>query len=211
MEIDITKHLGGMDRRLSTRMVEGAEARVLTAKRTYETSPEDLWDAMTNPERLPRWFSPVAGSLEEGGTYEIAGNASGKILKCHAPSAFDLTWEFGGHVSWVNVQIQPKDGGTELTLEHIAHVPQEMWDVYGPGAAGVGWDLAFMGLGEHLRQGDAFNAADNMEWPTTESGKQFVEGASQAWSQAAIDEGDDPEAARASAARTKAFYTGTAE
>ena len=38
---------------------------------------------------------------------------------------------------------------TRLTLEHIAHEDEEglkFWDQFGPGAVGVGWDLALLGL-----------------------------------------------------------------
>ena len=32
-------------------------------------------------------------------------------------------------------------GGTRLELEHIAHVDDERWAEFGPGAVGIGWDL----------------------------------------------------------------------
>ena len=30
---------------------------------------DDVWDACTNPERIPRWFLPVSGDLRLGGRY----------------------------------------------------------------------------------------------------------------------------------------------
>jgi uncharacterized protein YndB with AHSA1/START domain len=51
------------------RTVDGDEARAVVLARTYKTDLEDLWDARTNPERIPRWFLPVSGDLrtERGG------------------------------------------------------------------------------------------------------------------------------------------------
>lgn len=48
--------------------------------RTYDADVDDVWDALTNPERLPRWFSPVTGDFRVGGAYQIEGNAGGQIL-----------------------------------------------------------------------------------------------------------------------------------
>ena len=93
---------------------------------------------------------------------------------------------------------------TELELRHVAHVPDELWDEYGPGAAGVGWDLALLGLHHHL----ADNPFDGEAWSTSEPGKTFVAAASRAWRDASITAGTAPESATQAAERTTAFYTG---
>ena len=31
----------------------------LLIRRTYDASPEELWGALTDPDRLARWFLPV--------------------------------------------------------------------------------------------------------------------------------------------------------
>lgn len=47
---------------------------------------------------------------------------------------------------------------TLLLLEHVALADDlAMWDECGPGAVGVGWDLTFLGLAEHLRTGEPVN------------------------------------------------------
>jgi hypothetical protein len=43
--------------------LEDGEARTVTVSQVFDTSPEDLWDACTNPERISRWFLP--GSVDE--------------------------------------------------------------------------------------------------------------------------------------------------
>ena len=76
-------------------------ARAVTLSRVYESANEDLWDALTNAERIPRWFLPVSGNLVPGGRYQLEGNAGGLIMACDRLSHFALTWEFGEDVSWL--------------------------------------------------------------------------------------------------------------
>ncbi|MEM7635602.1 MAG: SRPBCC domain-containing protein [Pseudomonadota bacterium] len=73
-----------------TRM--GNPVRVVRAERVYMTGQTDLWDALTNIERIRRWFSPVSGELHLGGRYQIEGNAGGTITRCDEPEALDVTW-----------------------------------------------------------------------------------------------------------------------
>jgi peptidoglycan hydrolase CwlO-like protein len=35
--------------------------------RSYDAEIEELWDAVTNAERIPRWFAPITGELKLGG------------------------------------------------------------------------------------------------------------------------------------------------
>ena len=210
-EIDALRYIGAITRELHTREYQGRPARVLVAACAYDTTIDDMWDAITNPERLPRWFLPVSGELRLGGHYQLHGNAGGQITACEPPRALDLTWEFGGQVSWVNVRLtELSDGGTQLRLEHIAHVPDDFWNQYGPGAVGVGWDLTMLGLGRHLETGAATDPKEGAEWPTTQGGKEFVRLSSGEWCRASIAAGTPEPAAREAAGRTTAFYTGQA-
>ena len=53
-------------------------------------------------------------------------------------------------MSWLEVKLTPADDGTTLELIHEAHVDPDLWDQFGPGAVGVGWDLALLGLGLYV-------------------------------------------------------------
>ena len=206
---DVLRYIGAITREVQTREHQGRPARVIVATCAYDTDIADAWDAITNPERIPRWFLPVSGDLRLGGRYQLQGNAGGEILACDPPQTLALTWEFGGQVSWVNVQLtEMSDGGTRLRLEHIAHVPEDFWNQYGPGAVGVGWDLSMLGLGRHLETGGTLDAKQGAEWPTTPEGKQFASRSSEAWCRASIAAGTPEPAAREGASRTTAFYTG---
>jgi uncharacterized protein YndB with AHSA1/START domain len=209
MARDVSRLIGAVTREISTMERDGRPARVLVATRSYDTSMEDLWDALTNAERIPRWFLPISGDLRVGGRYKLEGNASGQVTRCEPPREFELTWEMMGQVSWVAVQLssQAKEK-TMLRLEHIAHVPDDMWDQFGPGAVGVGWDPALFGLAEYVSGGERVRPEDAMAWIVSAEGREFIQKSSDAWGEASIASGTDPAAARAAAERTRAFYTG---
>jgi len=186
---------------------DGEPTRITAARRTYATGQADLWDAITNPERLPRWFLPVNGDLRVGGRYQLEGNAEGTIEACDPPTSFEATWEYGGQVSWLRVTLTSADNGTALEVAHEAPLDPAFWAQFGPGAAGVGWDLGLLGLGLHLETEAAVDPAEAQAWPTTPEGTAFVRHAATGWADAAAADGDDPTAAREAAERTVSFYT----
>lgn len=204
---DVTHEISAVRRTVGSRTLEAGEARVVTVSRTYPADVEDVWDACTNPERIPRWFLPVSGELRLGGRYQLEGNAGGVIERCDPPKGFAATWEYGGEVSWIDVRFEPVADGTRFTLEHVAHVDDERWAEFGPGAVGVGWDLGLLGLGQHLASGAAVSP-EGMEWAGSPEGRRFMAESSDAWCAASVEAGTDPADARASADRTTAFYTG---
>lgn len=194
-------------REVRTGSRDGATTRIAVARRIYPTDRPDLWDALTSAERLPRWFLPVSGDLRPGGRYRIEGNASGVVERCDEPELFSLTWEMGPMVSWVEVRLTPAADGTLFELAHEAPVDPEMWAQFGPGAVGLGWDLALMGLGLHLESGEPVDPEMGSVWPTTPEGIEFVRRAADDWQRAAVADGDDPDEAREAAERAVGFYT----
>ncbi len=186
---------------------DGATTRIAVARRSYPTDQADLWDALTNAERIPRWFLPISGSLEVGGRYQLEGNANGVVERCDAPKHFAVTWEMGPQISWLEVTLGPAGDGTELKLEHEAPIDPAMWTQFGPGAVGVGWDLALLGLGMHVDSGEPVDRTVALTLHTTAEGRTFIRTAATAWGEAAIADGDDPAAARTAAEQTFAFYT----
>ena len=152
--IDVKHQINEVRREVGTKILEAGEARVVTISQTYEGSLDDVWDACTNPERIPRWFLPVSGDLRLGGHYQLVGNAGGTIERCDPPHSFAATWEIGGETSWIEVRLSELPGGrVRFELEHVAHVADERWAQFGPGAVGVGWDLALVGLARHMSGG----------------------------------------------------------
>ncbi len=207
MNFNVDSHLSAADRTVSSPERDGNPARAVTLSRSYETTVEDLWDAVTNGERIPRWAMPISGELELGGRYQLEGNAGGVITSCKRLSHVSLTWEFGGDLSWVDVHVSDEGAGrARLAITHTSR-HSEHWDTYGAGAAGVGWELALLGLAFHLEQPND-PKPDELAFVTSPDGKAFITGSSQSWGQAAIAAGTDPDGALAAARRTTAFYTG---
>ncbi len=207
MNFDVDSHLNATQRSVSSLERDGRPARAVTLARSYTTTADDLWDAVTNGERIPRWFLPVSGELQPGGRYQLEGNAGGVITACERLSHFAITWEFGEDVSWVEVRLSDDGSGlARLTLTHTSRL-SEHWDEYGPGAVGVGWEMGLMGLALHLAH-PAEPKPDEVEFATSPDGRALIVGSSGGWAQAAVAAGTDPDVAHAAASRTTAFYTG---
>lgn len=212
MHIDVARQIGAVTRVVQNRMHDGKPARAILASRTYDTTVDDLWDAMTSAERIPRWFVPVSGDLKLGGRYQLQGNAGGTITACEPPTHVAMTWEYGGEVSWVDVKLTATDDGrAHLELEHVAYVSDDRWNQYGPGAVGVGWDSMLVGLDRHVTTGASITPTEGMEWMMSDEGKRFVTLSSDDWKRASIACGTDEASATKAAARTTAAYTGQPE
>lgn len=211
--MDYGNAFGADFREVQDRTRDGQPVRAVVGTRSYRTDCADLWNALTDAERLPRWFLPVTGELELGGRYQLEGNAGGSILKCDPPEELEITWEFGGQVSWVRVSLAQKDGGTRMTLEHLIpkdQAAEDHWKQYGPAAGGVGWDLTFFGLALHLDSGgQAIDQDTNNAWLASDAGKTFMRTSADHWREAHVKSGEDPGVAEAMATRTAGFYTGS--
>lgn len=206
-------HVFGAEfRQVENREHLGKPAVVAIAVRSYDTTVDDLWDAITTPERLARWFVPVEGDLKLGGRYQLKGNAGGTITRCERPNALDVTWEFMGGTSWVNVRLARDGAKARLTLEHIAHkegIGEEHLKQFGPGAVGIGWDLGLYGLERHLLDPAAPRDQKAIDvWVASTEGKAFMRASGEAWGEAHAASGENPDEARAKAERTIAAYTG---
>ncbi len=207
MRFNVEAQLNAATRYVSSPERDGESVHAVTIDRSYPTTVEDLWDAVTNGQRITRWFLPISGELELDGRYQLEGNAGGVITACRRPSHFEVTWEFGRDVSWVEVDIsEDGNGDPRLSLTHTArHSPH--WDEYGPGAAGVGWEMGLTGLSIHIAQPDE-PLQDETAFAASSEGRAFISGSSEGWEQAAVAAGTDPVSAHAAACRTAAFYTG---
>ncbi|MFF7285997.1 SRPBCC family protein [Streptomyces griseorubiginosus] len=208
---EIADEINRLHRRVGTRQVETGEARTVLLRRTYDAEIADVWDAVTSPERIARWFMPVTGELKVGGRYQLEGNAGGEILECVEPERLRVSWLFGPDpgFSEVEVRLTPEDGErTVLELEHVSVVPEEFWDQFGPGAVGVGWDLGLYGLRLHLA-GRGLSKEKAATWHTTPDGRAFITGSGESWGEAYAASGADAGTAARTTAATIAFYTGT--
>ncbi len=210
-EVNFDDVLGASFREVVSGERDGSPTHIVRASRSYPTTPADLWSALTDNERLRRWFAKVTGDFKQGGCFSIEGNADGEILACEPPRLLVLTWEFGGNTSWVKVTIDKSDEGALLTLEHehpTDHESQAHWDQYGPGATGVGWELALLGLDMHVTGDGASTIEAGEAWAGSVKGKATLREWAEAWGEAHAESGTDAQIAMETAERTAAFYTG---
>jgi uncharacterized protein YndB with AHSA1/START domain len=207
MSFDPAATAGLVTREVRSGFRDGAATRIAIARRSYLANQADLWDALTNADRIPRWFLPISGDLRVGGRYQLEGNASGVVEHCKEPESFAVTWEFGGMLSWLEVTLTPTGDRTSLELAHEERLDPDRWAQFGPCAVGVGWDLSLMSLGRHLDSGERRNPRAAAAFPASADGVDFIRAAAAAWAEAAVADGDEPRAAQQAAAHTVAVYT----
>lgn len=195
---------------------DGQEVRTISLSRTFDAAPEEVWDAITDPKRIPRWFLPVAGDPGRvGDHFQLEGNAGGEILECERHRRLAVSWVFGGQTSRVEATLSRRGDATVLRLDHTVPV-DDHWREFGPGAVGIGWELALStGLAGYLAEGAVIEYAEVDPGRTRASSpaesprmsRQIAE-ASVAWAEADIAAGAQPDDTRAAAARCLAVYTG---
>jgi uncharacterized protein YndB with AHSA1/START domain len=184
------------------RRVSAGDGQVVELTRAYDAPVADLWDACTRPERMVRWFLPLSGDLRPGGTYQLEGNAGGRIEACEPPWHLGVTWEFGGGSSRLAVDFTPLgDSRSELRLRHTVPT-DDHWREYGPGAVGVGWELALLGLAMHVGGEEVDPAAIG----ASPEAQDFMRRSAALWGHAHEESGVAADVARAAADRTAAAY-----
>jgi uncharacterized protein YndB with AHSA1/START domain len=208
--IDITREIDAVQRKTGDGSTAAGLGRFVRLERDYEAPIEDVWDALTNPARIGRWFLPISGDYRLGGHYQFEGNAGGQILECDRPNRLKVSWAYGENLSAADIsEVEIRlaaagDSTTRFVLEHTAIVPEDRWTQFGPGAVGVGWEGGLLGLELHLGGG---SVGDPIAWQVSEEGRTFNTRASEAWGEANVASGADPAIAAEGVTNTTAFYT----
>jgi uncharacterized protein YndB with AHSA1/START domain len=147
-----------------------SEAAVLRLERTFAASPEDVFDAWTNPAVLERWWgigeegsSPGCDvDLRVGGRYVLRMRDSasgeehvvgGEYREVERPRRLVYTWSWQGgpdpgHVSVVTVEFRPEGDATTVVLEHAGLPDEGSRERHGAGWRGTMENLARRVLGE---------------------------------------------------------------
>lgn len=206
--LEVETQINSVRRSVGTRVLDTGWARVVGLEQQFDVTVEELWELCTTAEKIPQWFLPISGNLRIGGRYQLEGNAGGRIEACKPPDRFTATWEFGGEASWIEVKFtRAADAKSVLDLKHVAHVGDDQWAEYGPGAVGIGWDMSLMGLATHIKSGEAVNPEAGAEWGASDEGKRFMKLSSDAWREASIAAGTQPNDAEAAAERVVGVYS----
>jgi uncharacterized protein YndB with AHSA1/START domain len=163
MTIDLAEQIGAISRRVEQQQSEAGEIVTVTLERRYPAEVTDVWQAITDPERVRRWFVPLTGDLRPGGNFQFEGHAGGDIMTCEPPRHLLVT--FGGETSIVDVLLSGDGDQTLLRLTHS--VPLELaGSTAGALYVGPGWDGALLGIALYLAgelSGDPVAAANSPE------------------------------------------------
>jgi uncharacterized protein YndB with AHSA1/START domain len=126
----------------------------------FETGIDDVWSALTDPERLVRWYGMVGGDLNAGGgfTATVIGSGwdgRGRIELCVPPRKLQVTqWEEEGSVATVTAELATDGDATILVIESRGISVDLLW------AFGCGWQTDAEDLGAHLA------GQEHSDWPS---------------------------------------------
>jgi uncharacterized protein YndB with AHSA1/START domain len=98
---------------------------VVAFDRVMNRSPEDIWSALTDKERLARWLGDVEVDLRVGGAYIIRFRTmsvvmTGQITALEPGRMIEYSWleNYGMPSSLVRWEIVPLAAGCRLKLTH---------------------------------------------------------------------------------------------
>src|SRR6478672_4959289 len=107
-----------------------------------DTGIDDLWGALTGPDRLAHWFGEVEGELSQGGEFRVrsglVGERRGQVEACEPPQRLLLTMrdpapqpgQPGQTV--IEAQLIAEGAQTRLVWEERA-IPVNLLPAYGAG------------------------------------------------------------------------------
>ena len=134
---------------------------VVRMKARYETDIDDLWSALTDPQRLASWYGKVEGDLRVGGDFTATvttgsqWDGRGRIDVCVPPRRLHATmFEEEGAETVVTAELVADGDHTNLVYE-LCGVPLDQLYAYGAGEQAHLEDLA-----AHLA------GQDCADWPT---------------------------------------------
>jgi uncharacterized protein YndB with AHSA1/START domain len=135
---------------LGTVTVENG-AHTLRFERVLAFAPEEVWAALTEPDRLREWLAEAVVVPGEGGSIVLdfgeGGRESGRISIWEPPRLLAYEWNFVGESpSHVRFELAALDDrrATRLTLEHTL-LTGDVASGYG-----AGWHAHLDGLEGHL-------------------------------------------------------------
>ena len=131
------------------------DLRGVRFERRYDVPPSEVWAALTEPERLARWFAQAELELRVGAGYTLrfdpddeSQEAHGEVLALEPGRVLELSWQHPGHPdSVVRFELEPDGDGTLLVLDH-----RELPAKSAPLLA-AGWHAHLDSLDAHLGEG----------------------------------------------------------
>jgi uncharacterized protein YndB with AHSA1/START domain len=123
----------------------------------YDTDIDDLWEAITDPARLRRWYGVVEGDLRLGGEFRLSGDteSTGRIDACEPPQLVraiiretDESYQKGQGVPPFDEAVAASltaDGNQTTLVIEVKGIPFDKIAFYG-----VGWQIHAENLATYL-------------------------------------------------------------
>ena len=144
------------------------ERKILRMDRVFQTTPERLFAAWTDPEKLVAWWGPEGMTtprceldVQEGGTWlttmrndkgdEYTVSGVYRVIEPAKRLVFTWAWhndgERNGHETEVALLFEEVEGGTRLSLEQRTFLDEEQRDSHRGGWTSSFNDLAIFAEG----------------------------------------------------------------
>ncbi|HEY1530953.1 MAG TPA: SRPBCC family protein [Galbitalea sp.] len=109
------------DTRVLGSLRESDGRAVIHVEDTYPTDIDDLWSAVSTPERLKRWIATIEGDTSVGGTFSASftsgWDGSGRVDVCDAPHRLVVTTFDNKETTVMEAILTPVESGTHLVIE----------------------------------------------------------------------------------------------
>jgi uncharacterized protein YndB with AHSA1/START domain len=151
--------------------MSSVETAGLRVERTYDATPEAVFDAWTSPEVLRRWWKAdpawtvpqIEVDLRVGGAYRFAMEdpasgerhvVVGEYREVRRPERLVYTWAwegtgpYAGHESLVTVEFRAAGARTTVVVEHVA-----LRDETSRASHAHGWNAVLESLAGELADG----------------------------------------------------------
>jgi uncharacterized protein YndB with AHSA1/START domain len=139
----------------------GPAKRTIRLRVFIEASPKKVFKAISQPDRLTRWFADEATlSLRKGGRYSLSWEGgpthTGRVVQSVRGKSFTLAWQWPGReklgVTKLKLSVEPKKRGTVVKFTHSGFRSGGAWvDLYD--GAIRGWTYFLMNLKSVLEHG----------------------------------------------------------
>ena len=131
----------------SVRAVDGKA--VVRMEDSFDTDIDDLWSAITDPERLARWIGKVEGDLRLGGEFHASFTSSwegpARVEVCDPPHRLRVTMDPGtDDETVVEAELSPDGDATRIVVE------ERGLPIGAVAAFGAGWQAHIEDLAAHL-------------------------------------------------------------
>jgi len=125
----------------------------------FDTDIDDLWSALTDPDRLARWYGKVEGDLRSGGDFRLflesdGWDGTGRVDACEPPRRLlvttresDESWRKGrGAPPFDNaIGVTLTDGDQTVLVIEVRGMPLDKIAFYG-----AGWQIHAENLAAYL-------------------------------------------------------------